>query len=241
MTLEERRADFLRRRMVLAQNHQFDGKKMFMADQAKKDGSYCVLTEELINGKDDGWLNDIPEDILIITKNTPGVVIGHPVADCPVIIMTDRSKGVTALGHCSAEMIDKKLPISIFKALEKEFGSTTDDVKVYVSSCIGDDWEYDCWPKFATDKDVWDGSITPDRFESGKLIHKIDLRKAISKQLSGIGLADSSIYWNMDDTLSNDNYYSNCGARKEPSKAGRNFVGAYYPYNQLEKVKEKTR
>ena len=35
-------------------------------------------------------------------------------------------------------------------------------------------------------------------------------------------------YWNMDDTLTDDRYYSNSGARNNIEKKGRNFVGAYY-------------
>lgn len=228
MTLDERQIDFLRRRLVLARECGFDGKKMFMADQTTKDGSYCVLTKELIEEKDDGWLRDIPEDILILTKDTPGVVIGHPVADCPVIIMSDKSRGVTALGHCNAEMVDKKLPISIFKALEKEFGSTTDDVKVYISSCISEKWEYDCYPKFANDKMVWEGNIFPVRQEENKTYYGINIRGAISRQLDELGIAREKTYWNMDDTLTDDRYYSNSGARNNIEKKGRNFVGAYY-------------
>jgi len=241
MSLEERRVDFLRRRMILARENGFDGKKMFIADQAKKDGSYCVLTQELIDKKDDGWLNDIPEDILIITKKTPGVVIGHPVADCPVIIMTDRHRGVTALGHCSGEMVDKKLPINIFKALEKEFGTAPEDVKVYVSSCIGDKWEYDCWPGFAKDVELWADAIREVHTLGKGTYYNIDIRKAVLKQLLSVGISFENTYWNMDDTLTNANYYSNSGARTDSKKAGRNFVGAYYPIIDKEKVKEKTR
>lgn len=241
MTLEERQMDFLRRRMILARENGFNGKKMFMADQSRKDGSYCVLTRELINEKEDGWLRDIPEDILVITKDTPGVVIGHPIADCPVIIMTDRSKGVTALGHCSGEMIDKELPINIFKALKKEFGTNLEDVKVYVSSCISEKWEYNCWPGFAKNKQLWEGSIVSGRQEGETTYYNINIRHAIAKQLESVGIANDSIYWNMDDTLTDSRYYSNCASRFDKSKAGRNFVGAYYPLSQKEKVKEKTR
>lgn len=42
----------------------------------------------------------------------------------------------------------------------------------------------------------------------------------------------------MDDTLSDDNYYSNSGARTNPLKAGCNFVGVYYPAKEKVLVKE---
>ena len=229
MSLEKRQASFLKKRKEIAKTNDFDYKKFFMASQKLKDGSYCVLTEELVNKHDDGWLLDIPEDILIVTRNTPGVVIGHPIADCPVIIMNDKSRGVTALGHCSAEMVDSLLPINIFQALEKEFGTTCSDVKVYVSSCISDKWEYDCFPTFAKNKEVWCGTIREVSTNGKDSVYNIDIRKAIYRQLLAVGISYKNIYWNMDDTLTDSNYYSNSGARYDVKKKGRNFAGAYYP------------
>ena len=236
MTLEDRQVSFLKKRMKLGQINDFYYKKFFMADQTTKDGSYCVLTPELIADKEDGWLRDIPEDILIITKDTPGVVIGHPIADCPVIIMNDKKHGATALGHCSAEMVDIGLPIHIFSALEKEFGTTSSDVKVYISSCISDKWEYDCYPKFATNKDVWTGAISEVHTLDKGIHYNIDIRKAVLKQLLSVGIRYSDMYWNMDDTLTDSNYYSNSGSRIDPSKKGRNFAGAYYPLREIDPV-----
>ena len=229
MSLEKRQASFLEKRKEMAKINDFDYKKFFMASQTLKDGSYCVLTDELISRYDDGWLLDIPEDILIITRNTPGVVIGHPIADCPVIIMNDKKRGVTALGHCSAEMVDSLLPINIFQALEKEFGTTCSDVKVYVSSCISDKWEYDCFPTFAKNREVWYGTISEVSASGKDSVYNIDIRKAIYRQLLAVGINAKNIYWNMDDTLTDTNYYSNSGARFDPKKKGRNFAGAYYP------------
>lgn len=238
MSLEKRQASFLKKRKKLAKENDYDYKKFFMASQTLKDGSYCVLTDELISRYDDGWLLDIPEDILIITRNTPGVVVGHPIADCPVIIMNDKSRGVTAVGHCSAEMVDNLLPINIFLALEKEFGTTRSDVKVYVSSCISDKWEYDSFPSFAKNKEVWLGAISEVHTMDKDTYYNIDIRKAIFKQLLSIGIKPKDIYWNMDDTLTDTNYYSNSGARIDPKKKGRNFAGAYYP-NSLDVSKVK--
>ena len=229
MSLEKRQASFLEKRKEMAKINDFDYKKFFMASQTLKDGSYCVLTDELISRYDDGWLLDIPEDILIITRNTPGVVVGHPIADCPVIIMNDKKRGVTALGHCSAEMVDSLLPINIFQALEKEFGTTCSDVKVYVSSCISDKWEYDCFPTFAKSREVWYGTISEVSTSGKDSVYNIDIRKAIYRQLLAVGINAKNIYWNMDDTLTDTNYYSNSGARFDPKKKGRNFAGAYYP------------
>jgi len=42
---EERAKDFLERRIILGNDKGFDGRKIFMADQCDKTGSYHILTE----------------------------------------------------------------------------------------------------------------------------------------------------------------------------------------------------
>ena len=239
MTIERRQANFLRKRKHLSMENDFDYKKFFSAQQVNADGSYCILTPELIAEKDDGWLKKIPEDILILTKDTPGVVIGHSVSDSPVIIMSDEKNGVTALASCNAYMINSRLPLKIFLALEKEFGTISDDVKVYVSSCISEKWECEGWPSFASNKSLWNDAIRRTRIQSGCSYYSVSLRKAISNQLLGIGVNWRNIYWNMDDTLTNDNYYSTVGAKTDSNKKGRNFVGAYYPTLESENQRVK--
>ena len=62
-------------------------------------------------------------DILVISKDVPGVVIGHPVADCPVVMVSDSRRGVSAIGHCSCELIDKRLRMMVADALVDAYGS----------------------------------------------------------------------------------------------------------------------
>ena len=223
MTLEERQKDFLERRIKLGEQFGFDGRKMFMADQTTKDGSYRVIDQDLVSSVDDGWKVDTKEDILMITTDTPKVVIGHPVADCPVVMMRDVKKGVTAIGHCSAEMIDKKLPMMIADAMLREFGCRDQDIYTYVSACAGEDsYTYDIYPKWATDEKVWEGNI----IEKEKQYY-INLRKAIAEQLEERNI--NNWIMNREDTITDPNYYSNSAAfHGNEEKAGRNFAGAYY-------------
>lgn len=158
--------------------------------------------------------------IFWFTDKVPGVVVGHPVADCPVVMMVDEGRGIAAVGHCSAEMINRKLPIMIENVME-EYGSLPEDVKVYVSACAGNNWTYDRYPSFATDEDVWKDCIVDDNG-----LFKIDLRRAIKKQLDSKGL--NNVIFNMDDTITNSNYYSNSEARKNSSKFGRQFEGCFF-------------
>lgn len=212
-------------RKMFAEGENFDWRKMFMADQKDKNGSFFEITESYIKQNPDGW-SDINEDILVITDKNPGVVVGHPVADCPVVVMEDSTKGVTAVGHCSAELIDKKLPSKIVDTLVEGYGSNVEDISVYVSACAGQNWTYDTWPKWATDSTVWEDGIVVD--DNG-LFH-IDLRAVISKQLEEKNV--SNVFFEPSDTITDPNYYSNSAASasglNDASKFGRQFIGAVY-------------
>ena len=205
----------------------FDGRHMFMADQEHKKGSHFIINQDYIEANPNGW-TDIPEDILVVTDKLPGVVIGHPVADCPVVMMVDKKQGISAIGHCSAEMIDKKLPMMIGEVLRGTFGSRAEDIYSYVSSCAGDTWTYDFFPKWAQDLRVWDRCI--EEGEDG-LFH-IRLKPAVLKQLLAIGVQAKNIRFSMDDTITDDHYYSNSMASKTGKdtspKFGRHFAGLFY-------------
>lgn len=238
-TQEERNAWFLARRMIAGREFGFDGHKMFMADQVHKNGSYFEITEDYVEAYPNGW-SDIPEDILIISENVPGVVIGHSVADCPVVMMEDPIKGVSAVAHCSAEMIDKRLPMMLADALVDVCGSKDEDIITYVSACAGDNWTYDSFPKWAQDIKMWEDGIYAD--EAG--IFHIDIRKVIRKQLEERRIDLGKTLFNMDDTITNPHYYSNSASSpyglNDPSKAGRHFAGMFYPKEkQLVKCKSK--
>ena len=192
-----------------------------MADQKHKRGSWFEITRDYVEANPEGW-TDIDEDILIVTDSLPGVVIGHPVADCPVVMAYDTQQKVLAIGHCSAELVDKKMPMLVVDALRESYASRDEDILAYISSCAGKSWTYDRYPSWAKDEKIWGEVIT---LADDGLYH-IDLKKAVLKQLVDRkvgGIIDSPI-----DTITNPNYYSNSAARCNPEKNGRNFAGAFF-------------
>lgn len=228
LSFEERNALFLDNRMAMGKAYGFDGHKVFMADQVDKSGSYFEITKDYVEANPNGW-SDINQDILIVTDKVPGVVIGHAVADCPVVMMEDPIKGVSAVAHCSGEMIDKRLPMMLADALVDAYGSKDENILTYISACAGNNWTYDSFPKWATDEDLWKDGIVAD--ENG--IFHIDLRKIITKQLTERKIDLAKAEFNMDDTITDDFYYSNCASSpnglNDVSKAGRHFAGLFYP------------
>lgn len=235
-TAEDRKRAFNEHRLAAASDYGFKPYMTFMASQVNKDGSYKVLDEEYVSQYTDGWDADIDEDILIVTEKTPEIVIGHPVADCPVVMMTDVRNGVSAIGHCSGEMIDKKLPMMIADALVDYCGSNDDEICTFVSACAGPNWTYDSYPKWATDMKMWEKGIYCG--EDG-LFH-IDLRKVIASQLMDRKIITNSVFSKID-TISDPRFYSNAAASPNglnmPEKAGRNFSGLFYKSKVLEKTK----
>lgn len=221
---EQRRDLFWQHRVAVGEAYGFDPCKMFMADQTDKNGSYFEITRDYVEANPKGW-TDIAQDILIVTDKVPGVVIGHPVADCPVVMIEDVKQGVTAIGHCSAELIDKKMPMMVKAALQEAYDSNDDDIIAYVSACAGSNWTYNNYPKFAMDARVWDGAI---KEEDG--IFRIDVRTAVARQLKEAKVLD--VRFNYDDTITHPGYYSNNASSiyglNDPSKYGRNFAGVFY-------------
>ena len=233
---EIRQIIFERHRRAMADYYGFDASKIFIADQKNKDGSSFEITREFVEANPDGWMTSIPEDILITTDKVPGVVIGHPIADCPVVMAADLRKGAVAIAHCSAELIDKKMPMMVVDALQRAYDSKDDDIVAYISACAGSDWSYDTYPRWATDRKLWDGAITE---ENG--VFKINMRQVIENELLERNI--HTMEFNMDDTRTNIRYYSNSMASpkggNEPTKGGRNFAGVFFKPKYKEKVKFK--
>lgn len=226
MSEVEREKEFFEHRSILGSNYGFDPNKFFMADQLDKCGSYFEITEDYVECNPKGW-SDIREDILIVSDKVPGVVIGHPVADCPVVMVSDAKLGVTVIGHCSGELIDKKMPMMVADALVDAYGSKDDDLYVYISACAGPNWTYNNLPGWAKDMNVWKNSIIDD---SG--IFRINLRQALLEQLEERNIDLSHIRCNPADTITDSRYYSNFAASlyglNDSEKQGRHFAGAFY-------------
>lgn len=220
---------FLEVRKKIGNKYGFDGKKMFQALQKTEinkidypDGKYHVINEEDIN-REDLWYVEIPTDILILKEKYKNIVVGNQMADCPILIVEDRKKGVTALSHCGAPYINRKLPYQTAEALIKEFNSNPEDLYAYIgSNSKKESYIYDRYPAWATNEDVWNGYIT----EENKDFH-IDMEGAMLKQIRALGIKNIEI--SKIDTVTDDRYYSHSAFSKgNISKKGQNFVGFFY-------------
>lgn len=229
LTQEEINKIFLETRLNFAKKYNLNGLHIFQALQKTPlnklnypDGKYIVISEENMT-KEDYWSEELPADILIISNKYKNIIVGNQMSDCPILIAEDRRLGVTALAHCGASYINRNLPIQTIMALENEYHSNLNDIYVYIGSCIKtESYVYDSYPSWATNKEVWKDCIKKEQS-----IYKIDLVKAIKKQLKSIGI--SHIKVSKIDTFKDKNYYSHLAEYNGiKEKSGQNFVGFYY-------------
>ena len=229
LTQEEINKIFLETRLKFAKKYNLNGLHIFQALQKTQlnklnypDGKYIVLSEENMT-KEAYWSEELPADILIISNKYKNIIVGNQMSDCPILIAEDRRLGVTALAHCGASYINRNLPIQTIMALENEYHSNLNDIYVYIGSCIKtESYVYDSYPSWATNKEVWKDCIKKEQS-----LYKIDLVKAIKKQLKSIGI--SHIKVSKIDTFKDKNYYSHLAEYNGiKEKSGQNFVGFYY-------------
>ena len=188
------------------------------------DGKYVRITKEYLT-KEDYWDEEILCDILLIDTKFPNIVIGHRMADCPVIIAEDTKNQLVAVSHCGAAQINREVPKWTIKALLKEGPSNPENIHVYIGSCIKkENYQYDKYPHWATNNEVWKDCITKKNN-----IYYIDLVKAIKKQLYSTNIKKENITESPYDTYLSNNYYSHTEEIKDKSsKIGQIFVGCFY-------------
>ena len=214
----------------------FDGDFMYSSEQKGSLDSSIEITPDYVESHPTGSAS-IHQNILIVTSKTPRVVIGHPVSDCPVVMMCDKKNGVSAISHCSGEMIDQKLPMMIVEALRKGYGSKVEDIFAYVSACAGDGWIHEFYPSWAKDSGVWSRSII---YGEDNRFH-INIKPAILMQLIFAVIDHKNIRFNLDDTISHPGYYSSFASSKkglqEDEKYGKHFAGLYYDGEEDQKIR----
>ena len=223
--------EFLNTRLKAGKKYGFDGRKILRPKQKDvkfindyPDGKYVKITNQNLT-KEDYWDEEIIADILTINKNYPNIVIGHYMADCPILIAEDTKNKVVAISHCGSKQINREVPRYTIEALLKEANSNIKDIKVYIGSCIKEkNYCYDRYPKWATNTKVWKNNINKkDNY------YYIDLISSIKNQLYEQGIAEKQIKVSPYDTYTHPNYYSHTNeVRNEAKPNGQNFVGCFY-------------
>lgn len=225
---------------ALAETMNFDKSKLFIGS-GKNNTSPLEITDDYIAKHPEGCTS-IDNNILIITKNIPGVVIGHVTSDEPVVMLNDLKKGITAIGLCSPELIYNNY-VSKMANMLQEYGVKPEDIMTYVSASARE-IEYKNIPLWVKNIENWQ-SITTSSESKERISEKriFQLNKVILEQLIAIGIKPENILFNLTNTISNDSYYSEISFAQDflrnDERYGRNFVGMFYDQTRDDKEEPK--
>ncbi len=190
------------------------------------DNKYVVIDDSHLQ-KEDLLDEEIHADILIMSKKYPNIAVGHRMADCPVLILEDRKKGLTAICHTNTIHINRELPKYLVKTMIDNFNSKADNLYLYIGSFVKkENYIYDKYPIWATNEKVWNDSIIKE--EDG---YHIDMERAILDQVKVFNLKEI-IVSPIDTALDNPYASHTMYVHGHQEKAGQNFIGFYYKKNE---------
>lgn len=196
------------------------------------------------------WYADKMYDAIFQTRETHdrikekygrSVSLVYPAADCAVVRFYDPKKQVVGLVHSDAVHTTGDIIGKCVAYMRDHFGCNVDDIEVYVGAFAQDGWTHDRLPNFAKKddsdseiNDVWKDYIV---IEDGNYI--IQYGDKIFDQLRSSGIRYENIYFDPDNTLFNDDYFSH--SRSYHSRVdgvptyreGRNLVGITFDYDRL--------
>ena len=215
-------------RIKLGEKYNFSGLKMFQATQKMKDNDIYpdnrfVLLDDNYMKKEDFFTEEIHADILVITNKYKKIALSHRMADCPILIIEDRRKGISAITHCGIYHINRGLPREFIKVMLNEFNCKNEDLYLYIGSHIHkENYIYDKYPSIASNKEIWNDAIEE---KEGKFY--IDLEKAIANQINNFNLKEIKV--SPINTATDPSYASHREASLgNKEKLGQNIVGFYY-------------
>lgn len=172
------------------------------------------------------------------------VSLVYPAADCAVVRFYDPVHEVIGLTHSDAARTTDNIVGHSIKYMVEHFGSSLDDIEVYVGAFASHGWTYDIMPGFASEKDS-EGKVIGLNAEWENYIEEVDGRflihygDKIYDQIEASGVNMEHIYFDPDNTLFHNDYFSN--ARSYNSRVdgvpayreGRNLFGITFDKDRV--------
>lgn len=170
-------------------------------------------------------------DALFMTRETHcdvldstgrSIALVFPAADCAVIRMYDPKKDVIGITHSGVEHTTKNVIGSMSKYFQEHFNSNLNDVIVFVAAFASGGMVWDRVPPYAIEHpEEWQDYVV--KIEEGKYLVKYG--EKIYDQLIESGLSKDNVYFDSDDTIQNNSYFSNTRFKRKEDNAGRNMFG----------------
>ena len=224
-------------------------------------GEACheLTYEEILNdyktaiAHDDGtqWLVPKNYDSIFLTRATHfsvmedmgrNISLTFPAADCAIVRMYDKEKDAIGITHSDLEHTSKNVIGSMVKYMEEHFGSKPENIMVFVGAFAKEGMIWDKVPPCQEkNPEAWEGYI--DKIDDSH--YEILYGKKIYDQLKESGLIHNNIYFDKDNTITDNSYYSHNRFKRLGDKEGRNLFGITFDgldmYENVEKGKTKTR
>lgn len=201
------------------------------------------------------WLNDKLYNSVFIKKETRdkikdkynrSVSLVFPAADCAIVRYYDKKKDIIGITHSDALRTKNNIIKDMTNYMKNHFKSNLEDIEVYVSAFAYDDWYYDTMPKFMYEYDSnnniiglnneWKDYI--EYIEDNK--YKINYGDKILDQIINSGIKEENIFFSNENTLYNEEYFSNSNSTVKGLKHGRNLFGITFDVEEIIKNKEKS-
>lgn len=225
MTPRERKEIMEANKKKLGERVGFVYKRLFIPIQKNADkpdlyenGHTLTLDNGIVTSYDNLYNFNYNCDIVKITRETPYVAIGYPMADCAVITAVNLKTEEAVMAHCGGEYINRYLPMQLIDSL----GGNEDDIRVHVSPFAHSlHYRPGTKPTWVSDRQIWDGFL--DFNVNGLDINQLGaLRKMLKQRM----IDDKNIYFYPFDTIKDSNFYSNSNANNGIKEdEGRQIAG----------------
>ena len=208
-----------------------------------------------------GTIWNIPKNYtsIFMTKDTHDKIVEefgrsislvYPAADCAVVRFYDPKKDVIGITHSDAGRTTNNIIGKSIDYMKNHFHSNLNHIKVFVGAFAKEGWTYDKIPDFAAKKDEEGNGIGINEqwsnyIKETKGNYLINYGDKIYDQIKESGIEEDNIFFDPDNTLFHDQYFSN--SRSFHSKVngvptykeGRNLMGITFDTEKVIKKSEK--
>lgn len=214
--------------------------EMVMPDQPK-DAEKCheITYDEIVGAyktdlaHKEGTLWNVPKnyDAVFMTRETHfqveedfgrSISLVYPAADCAIVRMYDKKNDVIGITHSDIAHTSNNIIGNMVKFMKERYGSNPEDIIVMVGAFAQEGMIWDKYPPFAEEHaDVWNGYI--EKIDDTH--YNINYGDRIYDQLIESGISKDNIYFDKDNTIKNEEYFSNNRTKLQGDREGRNLFG----------------
>ena len=166
----------------------------------------------------------------------------YPGADCAIVRKKKKKNDVIGLTHSDLNKTSTNLVGDMIEYMKEHFNSDPNDIVVFVGAFAREGMIWDKYPPVAANyPEEWEGyikQIDDDHYE-------IMYGDKLYDQLVEDGLKPENIYFDSDNTITNEDYFSNNRIKLQNDRFGRNLFGISFDslpiYESVENEESRTR